>query len=259
MELANLASQLGQINNRNSSNALLPQQQKSRSYGDEPNTQYADLVINLTRRRFGEQRKKWILQYNVDFPIGSTAQKRVLPKQIETYAKDYLEANTDRGDEKYIEISRADAYMIEYTFDHEKWFRDNFSRRPYFKPPISLYWKYYKAFPRIIYVNNYGKDLKKFIEARFEDWIDKKKSYLKHAKFRFIEKIAAKLFDFKWDYPSQRMYAHLKYSVILGSLALYMSLFHDKDASKMDIKDIQRKAANFGDVKRLDRYIKKLK
>ena len=91
------------------------------------------------------------------------------------------------------------------------------------------------------------------------NWIDKKKSYLRHAKFRFIERMAAKLFNFKWDYAGQKMYAHLKYSVILGSLALYMSLFHDKDASKADIKSIQRKAANLGDVKKLDRYIRKLK
>ena len=69
--------------------------------------------------------------------------------------------------------------------------------------------------------------------------------------------MVASLFEYKWDYSSQKMYAHLKYSVVLGSLALYMTVFHGKDAK--DIKAIKKKVANLGDIKRLDRYIKKLK
>lgn len=257
MDLLTLANRVASQNQKKAASQLLPQQQKTRSYGND--LEYSDLMMTMERFRFGETRGKWVLQYKINFPLGSDGSKRVVQKQIENYAQDYLESNTDKNDLKYIDVTQASLQRVEYTFNHEKWFKDNFSSRPKLKPPISLYWKYYKPFPRIIYVNNYGSDLRKFVQEKFEEWIDTKKSYLKHRNFRFIEKIAAKLFNFKWDYTSQRMYAHLKYSVILGSLALYMSVHHDKDASKSDIKKIQRQAANFGDVKRLDRYIKKLK
>lgn len=235
----------------------MPIQQKTRSYQDT--TEYSELLITLSRFQFGEERGWWKLKYKINYSVSSSRNRKTNLKQIEQYAIDYLAANTDKTDIKYIDLEKWDEYNIIYRFNHKKWLKDNFSRKPHYKAPITLYWKYYKAFPRIIYVNNYGKDLKKFIEKVFEEFIDTKKSYLKHPKFKFIEKMAAKLFDVKWDYPSQRMYMHLKYSVILGSLALYMSVFHDKDAKKSDIKDIQRRAANLGDVKRLDRYIKKLK
>jgi len=259
MDLAALAAQLGQstTTNKKATQALLPKQQKTRSYQDT--AEYSELIVTLSRFQFGEHKNRWFLKYKVNYPIGAGRNKRATIKQLEAYAKDYLAANTDAKDLKYVEIDKVDEYNIHYRFNHEKWFKDNFSQRPKYKPPISLYWKYYKAFPRIILVNNYGNDLQKFVQARFEEWIEKKKSYLRHSKFRFIEKMAAKLFKFKWDYTRQRMYAHLKYSVILGSLAIYMSLFHDKDAKKGDIKAIQRKAANFGSVKKLDRYIKRLK
>lgn len=256
MDLASLASELGLQNNK-AAKELLPRQQKTRSYQDEPNIQYSELIINLTQFQFGEERGWWKLKYKINYPLGSTSNQKASKAQLMAYAQDYLEANTDRSDLKYVVIEKVDDYNIIYKFDHITWFKANFQRKPHFKPPTSLYWKYTVAFPRIIYVNNYGKDLQKFIQTKFEDWIDTKKSYLKHKKFSFIEKMAAKLFNFKWDYSAQRMYAHLKYSVILGSLALYMSLYHNKDANKMDIKKIQRQAANFGDVKRLDKYIKK--
>lgn len=262
MDLASLANQMAvqsQSSNRKASGQLLPKQQDKRSYQDVSDVDFSELILKLEKYKAGEYRGKWILQFKPEFPMGVDIPRRAQKNQLEKYAKDYLETNTGFGEEKFVEITRADLNMIEYTLDHEAWFRANFSRRPRFKPPTSLYWKYYKDFPRIIYVNNFGSDLRKFVQARFEEWIDKKKSYLKHKEFRFIEKIAAKLFNFRWDFSSQRMYAHLKYTVILGSLALYMSLYHDKDASKYDIKKIQRKASNFSDVKRLDRYIKKLK
>lgn len=255
MDLASFASQLNQTNTT-AAKQLLPQQQQNRSYTDAQN--YSELVINLTRFKMGETKDGWTIQYKVNFPIGTLGSK-ASSQQIMAYAKDYLASNTDKEDLKYIDIIKADTYMIEYRFNHEAWFRANFSQTPHYNPPITLYWHYKILFPRIIYVNQYGSDLKHFIEEKFEKWIDTKKSYLKNPKFKFIENVAAKLFTFKWDYTGQRMYAHLKYSVILGSLALYLTLFHDKDASKMDIKKIQQQAANFGDVKRLDKYIKKLK
>jgi len=258
MDLANLALQLGQVSTQNKQavKALLPQQQATRSYQDEPMVDYADSIRSVTRFRFGEVKGKWVLQYKIDYIFSQT---KPTQQQIVSYAKDYLASNTDKEDLKYVELTYANEYNIEYTFNHEAWFHDNFSQKPKYLPPVSLYWHYTKLFPRIIYVNNIGTDLKKFIQKAFAIWVDTKKSYLKHEKFRFIEKIAAKLFDIKWDYVGQRMYAHLKYSVILGSLALYLSLFHNKDAKVIDIKKIQQQAANFGDVKKLDTYIKKLK
>jgi hypothetical protein len=209
--------------------------------------------------RFGNVRNRWQLQYKINYPIGSTSAQKATKQQLKKYAEDYLASNTERNDLNYIDIVKVDEYNIIYEFNHDKWFRDNFSGKPKFKPPISLYWKYSKPFPRIIHVNNFGTDLRNFIQERFEEFIEKKKNNLKHKNFAFIQKMAAKLFNYKWDFSGQKMYAHLKYSVILGSLALYMSTQHNKDASKMDIKKIQRQAANLGDVKRLDRYIKKLK
>ncbi len=259
MDLVSLAVQLGQqagTQNKTAAKELLPPQQQSRSYQDEPSVEYADVIRNVTRFRFGEIKGKWVVQYKIDYPIGGT---KPTQQQVMAFAKDYLASNTDKQDLKYIKITQADEYNIEYTFDHETWFKDTMSQKPQYYPPVSLRWHYTKTFPRIIFVNNNGFDLKKFVQRKFEEWIDSRPTLLKNEKFKFIEKIAAKLFDFKWDYVGQCMYAHMKYSVILGSLALYMSLYHDKDAKTTDIKKIQQQAANFGDVKKLDKYIKKLK
>ncbi len=261
MDLSTLAASM--VNQPKSSKkdyqTLMPQQQQTRSYSDEPTINYSELIINVTRFKFGKTRLGWTLQYKINYPLSSFNRKTTDLRQIKQYAKDYLEANTDKKDLPYIDITKISEYLIEYRFNHKKWIKANFSRKPHFMPPTTLYWKYKIDIPRIIFVNQVGSDLQKFIEEMFYEYIDKRANLLKHKEFSFVQRMVAKLFTFKWDRVNMRMYAHLKYSVILGSLAIYMSLYHKKDANKYDIKKLQRKASNFGDVKKLDRYIKRLK
>jgi hypothetical protein len=51
------------------------------------------------------------------------------------------------------------------------------------------------------------------------------------------------------------MKAALKYSVIIGSLALYSVYKHGKDISKGDVKKIKRDVSKMSDVKSLDKYL----
>lgn len=238
------------------SNSLMPEPQKTRSYG---NTQEItnDITINFIRLGFGENKKKkhWTVQFTPSFPIGSFGHK-LDPSIIQKKAKDYLEFNSYPQDLAYITIIRADSMLIEYQFEHEKWFQDNFAFNPSFRVPATLRWHYKKMFPLFIYSNQAGMDLKHYIEARFCEWVNVR--YLKNPKFKFIEKIIPTMFDFKWDYVVQTMVATLKYSVILGSLALYMAIY-GKDSSKTDINKIKRDVANFGSISKLDNYLRRLK
>lgn len=237
-------------------NPLLPKQQKTRAYkSQETSLEPIDFV--LLKHRVGESRGKFILRYVPRLPVGRTWNE-VSNKQIKDFAERNLSANTDKDDEKYINIEQATKSWIEYSFDIDKWFNDNFKgKKPKYQMPITLKFRYRHDIPRLFLVNTPYNDLSEFILSKFKKWMKKNDRLLKHRKFSFLDKITIDIFEFRLDSQSMHINASLKYSVILGSLAAYMLFFHNKDISGKE-KDIKRKVSRYSDVKRLERYVKKI-
>jgi hypothetical protein len=233
----------------------LPAQQKTRSMGNDTIEQ--DLIVTMTPyfRGIRKGTKNYVMEYKLDFPIGTFASKTVTLTQIKKKADDFLKFNVDRGDEQYVDVTKADLNGITYSFNHEKWFKANFKKKGNYIPPTTVSFKYWSSFPRLFYVNKIGNDMNHFIEDKFLDWVPIK--YLENDKFVFVKKLLKTMFVCKWNYVTQRMEVSLKYEVVLGSLALYMSLFHGKDAKKTDLERIKREAIKFSSVKNLDKIIKK--
>jgi Fe-S oxidoreductase len=186
--------------------------------------------------------------------------KDVTKKQIEEFAQEYAQTRSNRGDEKYIKIEKANLSWIEYSFDIDAWIADNFRGQiPKYKPPISLRFRYRRDWPRFIYVNAPFHDFQDFIVKKFrDDFLKKNKRKLKHRKFSFLNKITADLFQYRIDFQAQYIIASLKYSVILGSLAAYMAFFHNKEIDSKQEKDVKKKIKRYDSIKKLDRYIKRL-
>lgn len=236
---------------------LLPKQQKTRAYssvakGDpKPN-------ITLYAHRFGEQRKKWIMKYWVRSAVTLEKQK-ITPQDVKEYAEEYLANGSNQGDEKYVKIERHTSSYIEFSFDHDAWFRDNFiSGSPRYKAPITLDFRYRKDLPRFIYTNAPIHDFTKFLKEKFQEFLSKNKRKLYHRKFKFLKNISPDLFEYRIDYQSMHIKASLKYSVVLGSLALYMYYVHGKDIEKDKAKKMKRDLSRHKDIKKLERYVKKI-
>jgi hypothetical protein len=237
-------------------NSLLPKQQKTRAY-KSVETEKPNIQLQMTKSRVGKQRGKFILRFIPQLPYGID-RKEITNKQVEEFAKEYAIINTDRGEEKYINVEKANLAWIEYSFDIDKWFNDNFrGKSPKYKPPITLKFSYRQDLPRFIYVNSSFYDLRKFIIDKFRDWLKKNNRMIKHRKFSFLDKITPDIFEFKLDVQSMNINASLRYSVILGSLAAYMLFFHNKDIKGSE-KEIRRKVQRYSDIKKLDRYVMKL-
>lgn len=237
-------------------NALMPKQQKTRAY-KSIETSKPKIQFQMIKHRVGKKGKKFILRYIPRTPHDIN-RSDVSNQQIKEFAKEFIESNTNKGDEKYIKIEQANISWIEYSFDVEEWFNDNFrGKTPRYEIPITLKFRYRQDLPRFIYVNSPFHDLRDFIVEEFKKWLKKHNRLIKHQKFSFLDNIAPDVFEFKLDVQGQYINASLKYSVILGSLAAYMLFFHNKDIKGKE-KDVKRKVQRYSDIKKLDRYVKRL-
>lgn len=247
---------IGTKSTKSTTNALMPRQQKTRAY-KSIETGRPKIQFQMMRHRTGKMGKKFIIRYIPQLPFG-TNRGDVVPQQVKDFAEEYMTSNTNKGDEKYIKIEKANLSWIEYSFDIDKWFNDNFRGKiPRYEIPITLKFKYRYDLPRFIYVNSPFHDLRDFIIERFEKWLESNKRLVKHRKFTFLDNVVPSLFEFKLDVQGQYINASLKYSVILGSLAAYMLFFHNKDIKGKE-KDVKRKVQRYSDIKKLDRYVKRL-
>lgn len=237
-------------------NPLLPQQQSTRSYASQE-TGSEPVDFTLLKHRTGVSGKKFILRYVPRLPFGKKWTE-ISNKQIKDFAVRHMLANTDRGDDKYIKIEQASKSWIEYSFDAEAWIKDNFrGKKPKYQVPITLKFRYRRDIPRFFHVNTQYSELSKFILSKFKEFIKKNDRTLKHRKFSFLDRITPDIFEFRLDSQSMHINASLKYSVILGSLAAYMLFFHGKDITGKE-KDVKRKVSRYSDVKKLERYVRKI-
>jgi hypothetical protein len=236
---------------------LLPPQQRTRSYGDLEKVK-PKVEPTMVQYSIGEHQGEWLLRYNLQFPFG-TDRKQITKKDIEDFAEEYLLRHSYRGDDKYISIVKADLNQIWYQFDVVKWMNDNFKGvNPRFKPPMTLIFPYRNSIPSMVFIRAVSTDLKNFVEKRFEEWMKPNTRKLIHKSFDFLRKIKPEFFEYELDTQSSYMRAALKYSVVIGALALYTAHKHDKDFSKRELNSIKSRVSRLGDVKKLDRYIKKL-
>jgi hypothetical protein len=213
----------------------------------------------LLKYRFGEEGDKYQMRYKVQFPFMSDARKKLTPKDMKAFAEEFLKSNSDKGDEKYVTVKRADLDMIWYEFDADKWIDDALrAKKPFYDPPISLTFRYWAMIPRFIFVNAMLMDLNHHMNKKFEQYIRKNVRVLFHDSFKFLQKITPELFEYKVDFQKAVCIASLKYSVILGSLALYLMYRHKKEFDKDQVKFIKDKVSKFGDVGKLDSFIRKL-
>lgn len=263
MNLATFAAKVLSTNiprqpNKKDALKILPPQQKSRSYKDiEVSKVKFDPV--LLQYQIGEYKDEWMLRYYVQLPFGAD-RKAFTKRQIEDFAIDYLKIHSANRDEKYVEIIKADINQIWYQFNIVKWFNDNFkSISPRFKPPLTLVFKYRNSLPSIVSIRSVKSGLEDFIESRFEEWMKLNTRKLRHKSFEFLRKIVPGFFVYKLDTQSSEMRVGLKYSVVLGSLALYIAIQNDRNFSKKELNQIKSRVGRLGDVKKLDRYLKRLR
>lgn len=264
MDLQTFASQTRKLNtpisnnkDKKAVNQLLPKQQKTRAY-KSVETAPEKIQFDMIKSRFGEMRGKWIMRYLPRVPI-DVDRKNITKKQIQEFAQEFAQVRSNRGDEKYIKIEKANLSWIEYSFDVDQWIADNFRGKiPKYKPPISLKWRYRQDWPRFIYVNAPFHDFRDFVAKKFKEFMKKNERKLKHRKFQFLEKVTADLFEYKIDFQSQYIIASLKYSVILGSLAAYTLFFYNKEIDDKKEKNLKKKINRYSDIKKLDRYVRRL-
>lgn len=242
---------------------MMPDPQKTRSYQDVPKTSKTKVNLNITLDRyyFGEDRGEWTMQYVVRWPfaMSNDIKKDIKKYHMEEFAKKWIQDRTYTDDLRYIKVKEADKRKITYVFDAEKWMNDSVrSVRPRFVPPMTLKFKFRKDVPAYIRIDSPPSDLKIFLARKFKEWLRKNDRKLKHPEFKFLQKVTADLFTFGIDLQHTEFTATLKYSVILMGLAAYMMHKHDKNMDKSEVKSIKNKVKNFGDVKRLDRYLKRI-
>ena len=239
--------------------SLLPKQQATTSYRHSQ-TPAPRLYLDMQRDRFGVWGGKWIQQYYLQWTmnIGREQRKGVTKKVMEQYAEEVMRNRSDRGDEKYIKITRADESYITYEFDIDAWMNDNFRARPRYQVPHHLDFKIRRSVPKMFYVDASRKELKDFITENFERWLGRNSRALAHKNFSFLRRVLPNMFTYEVSWQRGRIRASLKYSVILGSLALYAMWKHGKDFDRRKEQQLRRKVGRFGDVKQLDRFLEKL-
>ena len=244
--------------------SLIPPAQKVRSYREIDKT-VPKAPITLTPYRVGIQNNKWIKKYITTFPFApnSAELRRTTTKdQILKYAQEFLLTNSSQfgNDSKYVNIDRSDLHFVIYSWNVDKWMRDAFKYiKPRYIMPITLEFKYKVNIPRFITQDAVESDLKKFIADKFQDFLKRNKSKLFHKNFKFLKRITPDIFEYRTDLSDAVVKASLKYSIILAGLAGYLLFFHKKDAEKKELSKIKTRVRNFGDVKRLDTYLKRLK
>lgn len=244
--------------NKQSGQSLLPKQQATVSYGGSKKQPVPKLYFDMQRDKFGHWNGKWIQQYYLQWTlsIGKEQKKNVTKKIMEEYAEEVMLNRSDRGDEKYINILRADESYITYEFDVDKWMDDNFrSGKPRYQVPHHLDFKIKKSVPLMFYVDASRQELKDFITENFERWIGRNRRLLSDKNFKFLKVIKPEMFDYEVDWQRSRIRASLKYSVILGSLALYTMWKYNKEISRKKERELQREVGRFGDTKKLDKYL----
>lgn len=241
---------------------LLPPQQATRSYKDIEKVplKYQQINATLDRYYFGEERNEWTMQYVVKWSFMDTEiRKQLNNKHMEEFARKWLESRTYRDDLKYIKIKKADDKKVIFVFDIDKWMNDSIKTlRPRFVPPMTLRFRFRKDLPDYIRIDAPPNDLKIFLAKQFKDFLKHNTNKLKHKEFSFLKKITADLFTYDIDLQHSEFKATLKYSVILAGLAGYMVYKHKKEFTEKEAKDIKNKVSRFSDIKRLDRYIKRL-
>ena len=237
--------------------SILPPQQKGRSYKDLVKTTIK-FEPELIQYSIGEHQNEWVLKYTNQLRFGDD-RNSYSKKQIKDFAINYLKMNSSAGDEKYVSIAKADINQIWFQFDIVKWFNDNFkNQNPKLKPPMTLEFRYRNDIPSIIFIRSILNELEDFIEKRFEEWMKPNTRKLHHRAFEFLRKITPKFFEYKINIQRQRIRAGLKYTVVIGALALYSAYRHDKEFSKKELSQIKSKVGRLGDVEKLDKYLKKL-
>ena len=263
MNLETFASQVlrtnvpNQRNTRSTVRDILPPQQRTRSYKDleTANPKFEPILIQYS---IGEHRNEWMLRYRIQIPMG-IERRDVTKRQIDDFAKEYLKIHSYRGDEKYVSIARADINEIWFQFDVVKWLNDNFRTvRPRYNPPLSFEFRYRNSIPSMIFIRSVSTDLTSFIEKRFQDWMRLNIRKVRHDSFSFLRRITPELFNYELDTQGAKMKMSLKYSVVLGSLALYTAHRHERELSRQEVNRISSRVRGLGDVKRLDRYLKNL-
>lgn len=265
MDINTLASEIINSHNKKTAKELLPKQQKTRSYKSiEKSTNIVKIDPTLLRQFVGESRGEWIIQYNLQWPMGpmgKVSRNNATQKELEDYAKEWASNRSfsHMGDDKYIKIKKVTKQTIIYMFDIDRWIKDNFnSVTPRFKAPTSLLFQYKKDPPTFFTTNAPYMDLERFIGNQFKYFLKNKANKLKHREFAFIKKMSADLFEYEMDMQHGSIKATLKYSVIMASLAGYMMYKNKKQFNKKELTVIKRKTRNLGSTKRLDRYLKGL-
>lgn len=239
---------------------LLPQHQQTRSYQaiEKKKPSGKNLAIDLIRYHFGESRGEWEMNYSVQFSF-AVNQKDVTDKQMMEFAEEYLISKSDKDDYKYVGIKKADKKRIIFIFEVDEWIKHSFgSFTPKFVPPTALFFKFKKDVPLFIRINSSRDNLSDFIGKKFKEYMKKKQSRLKNKNFAFLKKATSDMFLYSVDFQYKRIKATLKYTVIMAAIAGYYTYKYKKDIGAKDVKIIRSKLSRLGDVKRLDKYLKKL-
>jgi len=207
-------------------------------------------------RNFKDQ---WLLTYDAEMPSAYT--RSVIPADINKYFWEHVKANTEPKDLKYLEIFHTYDKQVQLRFLVDKWVADNFHSSGQFHVPATLEWRYPFDIPRIVFVNAQAVavDLVKYIEDAFLDHVKKHKNILFNDHWRFLKAITPDMFDFHLDRAHMKMRASLKFTVILGSLALYTALYNKSSFTQKQFDTLKTKVSKVSDVTRLDKFLKDYK
>ena len=244
MDLAQLAAALRPDIQDNSKpiDALLPQQQPTRSYA-AIETKPEKLTCALERFQFGDQGGKMLLVHYVKWWFGDPQQKTASQEQLVQFAHEYLlnNSNLSLKDTKTVKIISVNKRQVIYQWDIEEWFKLNFNnKKPEFRLPMTFAFKYKEFIPSFISARIPEVDLRNYTTSRFKKWLDygNRIKMLQTGEFKFVKKLVSALFDYVIDMQKGEIRVTLKQSVLVAGFvaATYKSnkdKFNKRDSKKL--------------------------
>jgi len=227
-----------------------------RAYSNEPIFIKNPLInVQSVEIRKNELYKKFNIS---SAPI--TTSNNITTDQMEKYAYECLKSyNCTNADIKYIDVVRSDRSVIEYRFAIERWLYDNFNGVTPIYRPIALL-----EFPVKFAVPNFFRDntnsINGHIESRFEQFMATRKNKLLNSNLSFLKKIDTSMFVYKYTHAgATHITAALRHTVVMGALAIYTSMFFNKNLTSKQEKSIHDSASRLADTDKLNSYLKNLK
>jgi hypothetical protein len=174
-----------------------------------------NLPISLQWYASEPKRDEWLIHTSPVWAAEIRTQENLDKKDLEKWAEEQVKTDVRRG---YLEVKNVDFNKITYSFDVQKWLKDNFLRRPdiRYNAPRTLIWKWKKRLPDTILSHSSWIAVSKFLEDKFKNFLKRHHKKVFKEKMKFLSKVNYGWFDYEADMDKNTFVVKLKYSVMIA-------------------------------------------